>query len=418
MRKRVSAVILAGVMMLSLAGCGKNDKASKYSKYVELGDYKGIEYSMDVAEVTDDEVDQQVNSFLEGLSETEEITDRAVEDGDIVNIDYVGTKDGEAFDGGTSEGYDLEIGSGSFIDGFEDGLIGHEIGEEVSLDLTFPEEYQSEDLAGQEVNFAVTINSISQKTVPKLTDELVADNTEYDTIEDYEASIRKNLEESNQTTAEQQAQSDVFNKVVENANITGYDEDEVNDLIDKEFNSFKDTAASYESYGYSYEDVLAANGYSSEDELKEGITEYVKSYLDQVMVLYCIADKEDITVSSEEVDAMIEEYMTTYSVTTKEEVLEYFGDDYFEISLLSEKVRDFLMENAVLVEDTEDAEDTSEDADDKDADDADSEDADDKDSEDTDDEKNADKDADKDDKNADKDADDTEESENAEKDDK
>ena len=152
MKKQIGAVVLAGVMMLSLTGCGSNEKAKKYSKYVELGDYKGIEYTMDVAEVTDDQVNQQIDSFLDGLAETEEVTDRAVEDGDTVNIDFTGTKDGEEFEGGSSEGYDLVIGSGSFIDGFEDGLIGHEIGDEVSLDLTFPEEYpQNEDLAGQDV---------------------------------------------------------------------------------------------------------------------------------------------------------------------------------------------------------------------------------------------------------------------------
>ena len=354
MKKQIGAVVLAGVMMLSLTGCGSNEKAKKYSKYVELGDYKGIEYTMDVAEVTDDQVNQQIDSFLDGLAETEEVTDRAVEDGDTVNIDFKGTKDGEEFEGGSSEGYDLVIGSGSFIDGFEDGLIGHEIGDEVSLDLTFPEEYpQNEDLAGQDVNFKVTINSISVKNTPELTDKVVADNTDYDNVEDYKASVRKSLEDSNKSSAEQQAQADVFNKVVENSKITGYDEDEVNELIDKEFDTFKQTAESYKSYGYSYDDVLAANCYSSEDELKEGITQYVKKYLDQVMVLYCIADKEGITVSSEETDAMVEEYMTTYSVKTKDEVYDYFGDDYFEVSILSQKVRDFLMENAVQVDSTE-----------------------------------------------------------------
>lgn len=350
MKKRIGAVLLAGVMMLSMTGCGSDGKAKKYNKYVELGDYKGIEYTLDIAEVTDEDIDSEIDSFLSGLTETEEITDRAVKDGDTVNIDYVGTKDGEAFDGGTAEGYELVIGSGSFIDGFEDGLIGHEIGEEVSLDLTFPEDYQSEDLAGQEVNFAVTINSISVSTVPTLSDKLVADNTEYDTINAYKESIRKNLQESNEESAKQQAKSDVFNQVVENASVSGYDEKEVEELIDKEFKSFKETAESYEAYGYSYEDVLASNGYSSEDELKEGITEYVKSYLNQVMVLYCIADKEKITVSSEEIDNMVKEYMETYSVQTEEEVYDYFGEDYFEISILSEKVMDFLMENAKQVE--------------------------------------------------------------------
>ncbi len=352
MKKRIGAVLLAGVMVLSMTGCSSG-KAKKYSKYVKLGDYKGVEYTLDVAEVTDDDIDSKIDSFLDGLKETEDITDRAVQKGDTVNIDYVGTKDGKAFDGGTAEGYDLEIGSGSFIDGFEDGLIGHEIGEKVSLDLTFPKDYQSKDLAGQDVNFEVTINSIKVSKVPTLSDKLVADNTEYDTIDAYKESIRKELEASNEESATKQAKSDVFKKVVDNSEITGYDEKEVDDLIDKEFKSFKETAQTYESYGYSYEDVLASNGYSSEDELKEGITQYVKDYLNQVMVLYCIADKENITVSSKEIDSKVKEYMDTYSVKTEDEVYDYFGEDYFEISILSEKVMDFLMENAKKVDSTE-----------------------------------------------------------------
>lgn len=360
-KQRIGAIVLAGAMILSMTGCG-NSKAKAYSKYVTLGDYKGIEYTKTVAEVTDDDVQAELDSFVSGLTETEEVTeDRAVQADDIVNIDYVGTKDGEEFEGGSATGYDLTIGSGSFIAGFEDGLIGHKKGEEVSLDLTFPEDYSSEDLAGQDVNFKVTINSISVKKAPKLTDELVKSNTDYDTISAYKDSIRKDLAEANEETAEQQAESDIYNQVMENCSVSGYDEAEVDSLIDKEFNSFKETAKSYESYGYSYEDVLSMNGYTSEDELKEGITEYVKNYLKQKMVLYCIADKENIKVTTEEVDERVKEYMETYSVDSTDEVYDYFGDDYFEVSLLAEKVMDFLKENAKLVDSTEASSEESED---------------------------------------------------------
>lgn len=360
-KQKIGAIILAGAMVLSMTGCG-NSKAKAYGKYVTLGNYTGIEYTKTVAEVTDDDVQAELDSFVSGLTENEEVTeDRAVQADDIVNIDYVGTKDGEEFEGGSATGYDLTIGSGSFIAGFEDGLIGHKKGEEVSLDLTFPEDYSSEDLAGQDVNFKVTINSISVKKAPKLTDELVKSNTDYDTISAYKESIRKDLEEQNEESAEQQAENDIYNQVMENCSVSGYDEAEVDSLIDKEFNSFKETAKSYESYGYSYEDVLSMNGYTSEDELKEGITEYVKNYLKQKMVLYCIADKENIKVTTEEVDERVKEYMETYSVDSTDEVYDYFGDDYFEVSLLAEKVMDFLKENAKLVDSTEASSEESED---------------------------------------------------------
>lgn len=361
-KQRTGAIVLAGVMLLSMTGCG-NSKANAYNKYVELGEYKGIEYTKTVAEVTDENIQERLDSFVSGLSESEDITDRAVEDGDIANIDFVGTMDGEEFEGGSGEGYDLTIGSDTFIEGFESGLIGHNIGEEVSLDLTFPDDYNSEDLAGKDVNFKVTINSISVENTPELTDALVKENTDYDTIDAYKDSIREELEASNEESAEQQAKSDIFNKAVENSKINGYDEAEVKQLVDDEFDNFKQTAQTYESYGYSYEDVLAANGYETEDELKEGITEYVKNYLNQKMVLYCIADKEGIKVTSEETDKKVQEYMDTYQVETKEEVYDYLGDDYFEVAILSEKVIDFLKENAVLVDSTEETDTTEEAAD-------------------------------------------------------
>lgn len=365
-KQRIGAMVLAGMMLLGLTGCGAaTNKAKAYSKYVELGEYKGVEYTRTVTEIGEEQIQAQLDSFVSGLAENEEVKDRAVEDGDIVNIDFVGTMDGEAFDGGTSEGYDLTIGSGSFIDGFEQGLIGHNIGEEVSLDLKFPDPYENDpEKAGKEVNFAVTINSISVKTTPELTDALVKENTDYDTIEAYKDSIKENLEKQAESSADTQAETDIFNKVLENCKITGYDEDEVKELVDAQFEQFKQTAESYEAYGYTYEAILEANGYTSEDELKEGITEYCKSYLDQKMVLYCIAREEGIKVTSDETDAMVKEYMENYSIETEEEVYDYFGDDYFEYRVISDKVMELLKKEAVLVDSTEES--SKEDADSED----------------------------------------------------
>lgn len=359
-KQRIGAIILTGVMVLGMTGCG-NSKANVYSKYVTLGEYKGIEYTKTVEEVTEEDVQSELDYFVQSNTETEEITDRAVEDGDIANIDFVGTMDGVEFDNGSAEGYSLTIGSGSFIDGFEEGLIGHEVGEEVSLDLTFPDPYESDpDKAGKPVNFKVTINSISVEKTPELTDALVSEKTDYDTIEAYKKSIEEDLKAENEEAADQQAKTDVFNKVMENCTVSGYDEEESKKLVDDQFEQFKQMAESYEAYGYTYEQVLSLNGYDTEDALKEGIAEYIKEYLEQKMVVCCIADKEGIKVADEEVEEKVQEYMDTYSISTKEEVYDYLGEDYFEISLLYERVIDFLMENAVLVDSTEE---TAEDAD-------------------------------------------------------
>lgn len=354
-KQRIAAAILAGVMVLSLTACG-TDKTKSYSKYVKLGEYKGIEYTKDVAEVTDDDVQSRLDSFVNGLTEKNEVKEGTVKDGDVVNIDFVGTKDGEKFDGGEAEGYELTIGSHSFIDGFEDGLIGKNIGEEVSLDLTFPEDYQNSDLAGAAVNFAVTINSVIESTTPKLTDALVKDNTEYDTIDAYKEALRAEISADNEKQAEQSAQQSVFDKVVENCEITGYEESEVKKLVDEEFENFQKQA---DNYGYSLEDMMKMYGYNSEDELKEGINEYVKNYLKQKMVMYAIAKKEGIKVTKEESEEKLNEYMENYGIKTKEEAYEYYGEEFFEVSILSGKVMDFLMENAKLVDHIDETEDTT-----------------------------------------------------------
>lgn len=348
----IGAFLLAGAMILGLTGCGSS-KAKYYNKYVKLGDYKGIEYSLDIAEVTEDDIQNKLDSFLNGLKTKDEVTDRAVQDGDIVNIDYVGTMDGEEFEGGSAQGYDLTIGSNSFIEGFEAGLVGHNIGEKVTLTLKFPDEYaNAPEKAGKPVTFDVTINSISVENTPELTDALVKDNTDYDTIDAYKESIRKDLEDENKTTAQNNARRDTFDKVVANANISGYDEDEVSKLIDDEFSNFKQQAASYESYGYSYEDFLSMYGYTSEDALKKGITDYVKEYLNQKMVIYCIADAEGIEVTDEEREKQIKQAAQAYSKSADELKKEY-GEDYFDVPVLTQKVMDLIMDSAVKVDSTE-----------------------------------------------------------------
>lgn len=352
-KQGVSAILLAGVMLLGLTGCG-DSKAKSYSKYVELGEYKGIKYTKTVEEVTDEQVEERTTAFRSSLAEEKEITDRAVEDGDIVNIDYVGTMDGEAFEGGTAEGQKLTIGSGQYIDGFESGLIGHNIGETVELNLNFPDPYpNNQDIAGKPVTFTVTINSITVKEKPVLTDELVKENSEFDSVKAYKDSLRKDMEAENELKAESIAESDLFMAAVNACKITGYDEKEVQEVIDEQFKKFKEQAESYKAYGLTYEDVLAQAGFETEEDLKEGLAEFAKNYLNQKMVLYCIADKEGIKVTSKDTDKMVKDVMEMYGIETEEEVYEFYGEEYFEMAVLTEKVMDMLKDNAVLVDSLE-----------------------------------------------------------------
>ena len=186
---------------------------------VTLGEYKGVAYTPASVEITDEQVDKEVQKLADSnLAEV----DRPAAEGDTVNIDYVGKKDGVAFDGGTASGYDLKLGSNTFIDGFEDGLIGAVKGQKLDLDLTFPEGYPSEDLAGQAVVFEVTVNAV--KTPSELNDDLVMANTDYKTLEEYREATRNDLEKQAADNAEYQKQSSVFQTIMNNSQVVASEE--------------------------------------------------------------------------------------------------------------------------------------------------------------------------------------------------
>ena len=184
---------------------------------VTLGDYMGIEVEKSDVEVTDEEVMAEIDKERESNSRTITVDDRAVEDKDIVTIDFEGFVDGEAFEGGKAEDYSLTIGSHSFIDNFEEQLIGAKIGEEVTVNVTFPENYQAEELAGKPAEFKVTVKEIKVKELPELDDEFAKDVSEFDTLDEYKADIKKNLTESKEKEALAAKEDKVVEKIIENA---------------------------------------------------------------------------------------------------------------------------------------------------------------------------------------------------------
>ena len=166
---------------------------------VQLGDYKGLEIEKQSSELTDEEVQESIDHQLGHLAEMVVKEDGAVEDGDTVNIDFDGYVDGEQFEGGQADGYDLEIGSGSFIPGFEEQLVGVKAGEEKDVNVTFPEEYHAEELAGKEATFKTKVNEIKFKDVPELTDEIANElDAEANTVDEYKENLRKRLAEQKQ----------------------------------------------------------------------------------------------------------------------------------------------------------------------------------------------------------------------------
>ena len=206
--------LTAAVLMTGCAG--STDTTNVNLGSATVSEYRGVKINVAAPEVTDDEVDQKIQTNLKQNPNEVEV-DRAAQDGDIVNIDYKGTKDGEAFDGGTAEGQDLTLGSGSMIDGFEDGLVGAKKGETKTLDLTFPENYREESLAGQAVVFEVTVNAVKEKQDAVLDDAFVQRTSDYQTVDEYKEGIRADLLAQKQKTAEQEMEQDVLQDIIDNS---------------------------------------------------------------------------------------------------------------------------------------------------------------------------------------------------------
>lgn len=316
--------------------------------YVTLGEYNGLEVTVDpVAEVTEEEIDSTIEADVASNDLYDEVTEGTVQEGDLVNIDYVGTLDGEAFDGGTAEGYDLEIGSGSFIDGFEDGLIGVKVGDTVDLNLTFPENYGSTELAGQETVFTVTVNSI--KVMPEMDDELANElsDGEYTTMDAYRESIREQLQEQNAQEQETNILVDLMTQLYNNSTINGYPEELVTYSVTSATNAYRSMA---EMYGMDLADFLSTYYGMTEDDFQQQMEEYVKQSLQQEMILKAIAETEGMTISDEEYAEGCENYRQTQGYSTVDDLVADYGEQVIRTSLLIDKAMDFVREHAVVTE--------------------------------------------------------------------
>ncbi len=369
MRKQtILASAAAALLAVSVTGCTSNDAAYlsglKASNFVEPCDYSAIPVEETAPSVSDDYVNYMVQYQLSSSATTEEITDRDdVEDGDIVNIDYVGKKDGEEFDGGSATGYDLTIGSGSFIDGFEDGLIGHKVGETVDLDLTFPEDYSNSDLAGQAVVFTVTINKIQQKVTPELTDDWVVsqDISGVSTVEEYNDYVYDYLMQQAQSSYDSDVQSKVAQYVVENST---YLQDPPQKMIDRLVESVKTYYTNYATqYGMELDDFLTTFLGADEDDPEQVLTDNATDSAKELLVMKAIADKEGLNPSRTEFNTQLSSYAAQAGYSSVDDFKKSEDAESVRESLMLQNVLEFLQKKAVVSEPSDDEEtETTEDA--------------------------------------------------------
>ncbi len=310
-------------------------------KCVTLGDYKGVTVEKTIQSVTDKDVQNEIDNALANYPVE---VDQAAKEGDTVNIDYVGKIDGEEFDGGSDQGADLKLGSGKFIDGFEDGLIGARKGETRTLNLTFPEDY-TQDLAGKAVEFTVTVNAVKEP-LSEPTDQWVADNIEgYDNIADYKAGIRSEQEENNEQTADNQVRYAAWTQVIDNCTINEYPET----LVEVGKKLYEQQVETYAKYAGMELDAYIESSGLTQEEYQSNMEEYGKNVAAQALVCQAICDKEGFAIGDDDYQKALQDMLTEYGCT-EDELIQTYGQDNVEQSIMLNRVSNLILENANVTE--------------------------------------------------------------------
>ena len=376
MKKRSLMTMLCIAAMLSVCGCGKQEaetqagqeaeaetteksggvsaKDFEVEKYVTIGDYEGMEVSVPVYNFTDEDVEKEMQGEAEyyisksGAYDYKPLDKDTVEEGDIVNIDYVGKKDGVAFDGGTASGAHLKIGSGQFIDGFESGLVGHKVGEKVSLNLTFPENYQSTELAGQAVVFEVTINSIDEQSMPEINDEFVQlMGTGLNTVEEFRADTKKYLTEQCEQRNQSEKRNAVWNAVYEKSAIKEPPQELVDDVMARIAENLKQYA---EQYGVSEDELITQYMGTTREQYDMDSKESAVKAAKEKLLAAAIAKQAGITLTDEELKETAEGDAASYGYDSGDKVLESVGKGAYYDYALGQKVDDYLVSRVKVVE--------------------------------------------------------------------
>ncbi len=355
---RAVCALLAVSCLWGMTGCGdthsdtgSNSYARTYAaydltEYVRLGQYTGLDIPMEKTEVTEEDVEQAIRAELYAASTYEIVTEGTVKEGDIVNIDYTGYYKGEAFDGGSAESYNITIGGGNFIDGFEAGLVGHKIGETVKLDLTLPMPYANNpDLAGKPVSYQVKLNSLLVLTQPELTDAYVQSVSDAKTVAEYrELKMQELLEKAGKNLISEKMDA-VWAVVLDSAEVLKYPEAEFNEYV-REFKSYYNDEAV--KAGLSLADFLSNSYGMTVEGFEEGAKQYAEDYVKNDLVFRAIVRDAGITITDEEYKQGVADFYNSYGrqyFDTQKEFEDASGRDYIESNLLWYELLEYLVDN-------------------------------------------------------------------------
>lgn len=357
-------MLCIGTMTITF-GCGKKDKQEtsvgteqtadqtndknseieyNVDDYVKLGDYLGIEVEKEEEVITEEDMEIAINNICRSFPEVVKTDKEVVEDGDVVNINYEGLLDGEAFEGGTAEDTNLTIGSDTFIDGFEDGLIGAKAGETVSLNLTFPKDYQNDQLKGQEVVFNVKINYIGEEKTPELTEEFIATYTGKEmTIDEFREQLKSELLEEKKTTIESNKLNAVITAVIENSTVSGFpegmQEQEINNTVEQIKLEAEGAEMEFADYLSQYYNLL-------EEEFNEQIEAYTEEYLTKRLITEAIIKKEGLELTDKEYKTAVKEYAETMQ-SSVEDLENRTGKDSLEEYFQWQKTWNYVLDASV-----------------------------------------------------------------------
>lgn len=309
---------------------------------VEVKDYKGIEVEKVVNPVTDEDINKQFDALREKNVTVETVDDRAAENGDDVVIDFEGFKDDVAFEGGKAEDFTLSLGSGQFIPGFEDQIVGHNAGEDFDINVTFPEEYQVKELAGAPAVFKIKLKSISKKVMPELDDDMVKDSTEFDTVDEYKADVKKKLEEANEKHADSEVEAKIFDKVIENmtAEIPQVMFDNrVNEMISELEQRLAPQGISLDLY-------MQYTGQTI-DTVKKAYAEQAEKQVKLRLALEKIAKLENIEVTEDELKAEFDKLAEAYKLDV-DQIKQFIHDDDLKKDIAVGKAVDLIKDAAVI----------------------------------------------------------------------
>ena len=350
MKKIICLSIIISMLLLTACGSDVNlYEGLDLSDYLKVGEYKGVKAEKVEVKVEKSEIGDAIVEALKAATKEVELSKGdEVKTGDTVNIDYVGKVDGKKFEGGSAKGQELSLGSGTYIDGFEEGLVGHKVGEKnIELALAFPPNYSAEELQGKDVVFTVKINSATRDEQPEYNDAFVKTLGDYKNTEEYEKEVEEQIYKKKKEEAEQNQKTEIWSQVLADTKVKQYPEDVVTHYIesfDKQIDYYAD------KQGIDRQDFIAKYyGVSTEKELKKQLKDYAQTLVKQEMLVEYIAEKEGISYTDEEaanLQADIENQ--GYDEDTVEIETGRTMDQYVHIELLYEKVLNYLQNNADL----------------------------------------------------------------------